>query len=188
MSKKNKSAISAKELLRDLNNKPLYRNYTIESIDEESRTVELSFSSEHEVNRWFGKEVLDHGAGSVRMERFENGASVLVNHNWNDLVGVIDQARIEDNHGRAKVRFGTSERAEEIWRDVRDRIRKHVSIGYMVYQMALEKEDEEIRTYRVSDWEPFELSFVTVPADPTVGVAAQWIFHLTINNSCVKWV
>ncbi|MFA0194471.1 phage major capsid protein [Vibrio artabrorum] len=167
---KKKNNLSASELLRQVSGQPIYRNYTVESVNEDDRTVELSFSSEHAVPRWFGFEVLDHGSGSVRMERFENGASALVNHDWDDLVGVIDEARIENKTGRAKVRFGTSDRAEEIWQDVKSGIRKHISIGYMVHAMVLEKDEDDVRTYRVTDWEPFELSFVTVPADPTVGV------------------
>ncbi len=94
----------------------------------------------------------------------------MVNHDWDDLVGVIESARIEKNKGRAVVRFGTSPRAEEIWQDVKDGIRKHVSIGYIVHAMVLESDTDDVRTYRVTDWEPFELSFVTVPADPSVGV------------------
>ncbi|HGY0940904.1 TPA: phage major capsid protein [Vibrio cholerae] len=167
MSKKKKAP---SDLIRQITGQPVYRNYTVESVDEENRTVELAFSSEYPVERWFGYEVLDHSSGAVRMARFEAGASALVNHDWDDLVGVIESARIEKGKGRAVVRFGTSPRAEEIWQDVKDGIRKHVSIGYIVHAMVLESDEDDVRTYRVTDWEPFELSFVTVPADPSVGV------------------
>lgn len=169
MSKKTKT-ITASDLIRQVTGQPVYRSYTVESVDEDNRTVELAFSSEYPVERWFGYEVLDHSSGAVRMDRFESGASALVNHDWDDLVGVIESARIEKGKGRAVVRFGTSERAEEIWQDVKDGIRKHVSIGYIVHAMVLESDEDDVRTYRVTDWEPFELSFVTVPADPSVGV------------------
>ncbi len=158
------------EVVREAKAQPLYRNYIVDSVNEESRTVELSFSSEFPVERWFGLEVLDHRAGAVRLGRFEAGASALVNHDWDDLVGVIESARIEAGKGKAVVRFGTSERAEEIWQDVKSGIRKHISIGYIVHAMELESERDDVRTYRITDWEPFELSFVTVPADPSVGV------------------
>ena len=36
-------------------------------IDEENRTVSLSFSSENPVERWFGEEVLSHDPEHVRM-------------------------------------------------------------------------------------------------------------------------
>lgn len=161
-----------KTLIREMVNKPLFRTFTISSVDEENRTVELTFSSETPVTRWFGREVLDHGGGSVRLERLQNGASALVNHNWNDLVGVVESAELSERKGRALVRFGKSDRAEEIWQDVKDGIRRQISVGYFVHKMELESEEGDVRTYRVTDWEPYEISFVTVAADPTVGTRA----------------
>ena len=46
----------------------LYRSSTIErkdNIDEEARTIELSFSSEASVERVFGNEVLEHSSDAV---------------------------------------------------------------------------------------------------------------------------
>ncbi|MEI8598911.1 hypothetical protein P4S64_18925 [Vibrio sp. M60_M31a] len=94
-----KKTLTSSDLIRQVTGQPVYRNYTVESVDEESRTVELAFSSEYSVERWFGYEVLDHSSGAVRMERFEAGASALVNHDWDDLVGVIESARVEKEMG-----------------------------------------------------------------------------------------
>ncbi|MEZ9525715.1 phage major capsid protein [Enterovibrio norvegicus] len=182
MSKKKKTPTTANELIRQITGQPVYRNYTVETVNEENRTVELTFSSEYPVERYFGFEVLDHGPSAVRMERFESGASALVNHDWDDLVGVIESASIDGKKGRAVVRFGTSERAEEIWQDVKSGIRKHISIGYIVHAMVLESDENDVRTYRVTDWEPFELSFVTVPADPTVGVGRSMDNEKYLNH------
>ena len=68
------------------------------------------------------------------------------------------------------MRFGKSQRAEEVFQDVRDGIRRNVSVGYMIHRATLveTKEDQEI--YRVTDWEPHELSLVSVPADASVGI------------------
>ncbi|EGQ9962141.1 phage major capsid protein [Vibrio cholerae] len=174
--------LTASDAIRQQKGQPLYRDYSVGSINEEERTAELTFSSEYPVDRWFGFEILDHSPGAVRMQRFEAGASSLVNHDWDDLVGVIESARIESKKGKAVVRFGTSPRAEEIWQDVKNRIRKHVSIGYIVHEMVLEKDEDGTRTYRVTDWEPFEQSFVTVPADPTVGVGRSLDNQKTLNQ------
>ncbi|MCH9690993.1 MAG: phage major capsid protein, partial [Gammaproteobacteria bacterium] len=54
--------------------------------------------------------------------------------------------------------------------DVVDGILRNVSIGYINHEMMLESRDGEIETYRVIDWEPYEISVIAVPADPTVGV------------------
>ncbi len=140
-------------------------------IDEEKRTVSLSFSSEEPYERYWGVEVLDHGAKSVIMDRLNNGAPFLVNHDTRDQVGVVEKAVIgSDRKGRASVRFGRSNRAEEILQDVIDGIRKNVSVGYRIHEMVLEKEEEDKRTYRVTSWEPFEVSIVPIPADNSVGV------------------
>lgn len=153
-----------------------YRTFEIrrEDIDKEKRTVALSFSSEIPVERWFGWEILDHKPESVRLSRINNSGAVLVNHNPNDQVGVVEGAEIgADRKGRAVVRFGKSARAEEIFQDILDGIRKNVSVGYMVYKMIKEKEDETGVYYRATDWEPMEISIVSVPADITVGVGRK---------------
>lgn len=51
----------------------------------------------------------------------------------------------------------------------------NVSIGYLVDRMEQEGEQEGSRVYRVGRWTPFEVSIVTLPADPTVGVGRSRI-------------
>ena len=97
------------------------------TIDTDARTVELVFSTENPVDRWFGREVLGHDEGEINLERFEDGAAVLVGHNLDDHVGVVERAWIEDGKGRAVVRFGTGERASEVFQNVVDGIWRHVS-------------------------------------------------------------
>jgi HK97 family phage major capsid protein/HK97 family phage prohead protease len=148
----------------------LFRQAEVRSVDIGARTVELAFSSEVEVERWFGIEVLDHGDGSMRTDRLDDGAALLVNHDWDDQVGVVESVRIEDRRGRALVRFGKSSRADEIFQDVVDNIRKHVSVGYNIHKIEVETRAGQPDLVRVVDWEPFEISIVSVPADVTVGV------------------
>jgi hypothetical protein len=84
-------------------------DFKTRAIDEEKRTVELAFSSETPVERTFGFEVLDHSEGSVDLQRLNGGAALLVNHNLDDQVGVVESARVDDDKvGRATVRFGNS--------------------------------------------------------------------------------
>jgi len=145
-----------------------------ETISEESRTVELSFSSTEPYERWWGIEILDHGKKAVRLGRLNGSAALLMDHNTRDQVGVVEKAWIEGDRGRALVRFGKSVRAEEVFQDVKDGIRKLVSVGYRVIEIILEKQSEdEGSTYRVTDWEPYEISLVSVPADASVGVGRE---------------
>ena len=143
----------------------------VREIDQENRTVELAFSSETPVQRWFGDEVLVHDEAAIRLDRMRGGAALLVNHDWDDQVGVVESVEISaDRRGRAKVRFGRSARADEIFKDVVDGIRRHVSFGYMVHRIEIEMREGQPDLVRVIDWEPYEVSIVAVPADPSVGV------------------
>lgn len=167
-------------VLPEFNKESLTRSFIFEraSIDEEKRTVELAFSSEVEVQRWFGFEVLDHSTGAMRMDRIIGG-SLLLNHDWEDQVGVVESVRIDaDRKGRAVVRFGRSSHAEEIFQDVKDGIRKHVSVGYRVLGAKLKETRDDDDVYLITDWEPYEISIVSVPADITVGVGRSAI----VNN------
>lgn len=151
----------------------LERAFAVErrAIDEESRTATLAFASELPYERWWGVEILDCTAPAIRMNRLTSGANLLVDHDTRDVVGVVESVSIDaDRVARATVRFGRSARAEEVWRDVVDGIRRNVSVGYMIHKAQLVETNETVETYRVTDWEPFEVSLVSVPADPSVGV------------------
>lgn len=141
------------------------------AIDEEARTVRLAFASETPVDRGWFVEVLDLGRKSMRTGRLMAGANLLCDHDTRDVVAVVESVEIgSDKVARAVVRFGRSVRAEEVFRDVVDGIRVNVSVGYIVHEAILDGTKDGYDTYRVTDWEPFELSLVSVPADATVGV------------------
>jgi HK97 family phage major capsid protein len=142
-----------------------------DGIDKEARTAWLSIASEEPYERWWGIEILDVRKGSIRDARLESGAPLLVGHDVDDQVGVVERFEITTGKRlRVLARFGRSARAEEIWQDVLDGIRRNTSVGYVIHDLVLEKSEEGINTYRVTDWEPLEGSLVAVPADPTVGV------------------
>lgn len=149
-----------------------YRASVVQSIDEESRTVELSFSSEEPYERWFGLEILGHDSTEIRMDWAESGhAPLLADHDRQKQIGVVQDVRIEGKKGRATVKFSRNSMASEIWQDIVDNIKGNVSVGYIVHEMILvEERKDEPNIYRVTDWEILELSIVSIPADRTVGV------------------
>ncbi|PCJ17481.1 MAG: phage major capsid protein [Candidatus Cloacimonadota bacterium] len=159
-----------KEILKRLNQDKLQRHFSFnrEHLNEKERTVEIAFSSETTVQRWFGGEILGHKSNEIRMDFLSSGsAPLLMDHNSKDQIGVIEKAHIDsDLKGRATVRFGKSKRAEEMFQDVKDGIRKNISVGYKVHDMTRVEED----VYRMTDWEPNEISLVSVPADTNVGI------------------
>lgn len=150
------------------------RAFTVDraAISEDARTIELAFSSETPYERWWGVEVLDNTHTAVRLGRLTSGGPLLMDHDTRDQIGAVESVRIDaDRVGRAVVRFGKSARAQEVWQDVQDGIRRNVSVGYAIHKATLvETSDTGLDTYRVTDWEPLEISLVSVPADATVGI------------------
>ena len=155
------------------------RETTIDHVDTDSRTVELSFSSETPYGRWFGNEILCHDEECINLERFNNGlGTLLFNHDRDAVVGHIEKVWVEDNRGKALVRFDTDEQSETIFQKVQSGTLQGVSVGYAINRYEV-LEDEDTKStngrfngpaYVVTDWEPLEISIVSVPADPTVGV------------------
>lgn len=146
------------------------------SINEDARTVDVVFSTETDsVQRWFGVEILDHSPKSVRMGRLQNKAAVLRDHDHRDHRGVVESASMSKSGGTATLRISRSDRGEELWRDILDGIVSKISVGYRVHAITLESTDKKtgIDTFRVTDWEPFELSFVSIPADDSAGIRSD---------------
>lgn len=150
---------------------PLTRAVDSKSIDvrAEGDVTKLTFtlSSEVPVERWFGKEILSHDDGAIRMERIRSGSMpLLFNHNWDDPIGMIDSARIEDKRLVVDAHLFATERAQEVRAMLSGGLR-NVSVGYRLHVV---EEDKDEDTYTARDWEPYEGSIVTVPADYSVGV------------------
>jgi HK97 family phage major capsid protein len=154
--------------------KEMRRTFTVEraAIDREARTVPLSFASEQPVDRWFGREILDITPEACDLTRLRNGGAILINHNWDDQVGVVIEATIDTSTKKARcvAKFSASVRGKEIFQDIVDGIRSLVSVGYIVRKMVLQSVEGDVETHRVTDWQPFEVSVVAVPADTSVGI------------------
>lgn len=146
-------------------------NYTrteVTSFSEvEDRSFEFPFSSEYPVARYFGNEVLSHEGESADLARLNDGAPLLFNHNPDKVVGVVERAWIDGKkkRGYVKVRFSRNSFAKEVMADVKDGVLRGVSFGY-----AINKMEERGDNFVATQWSPYEVSVVSIPADPTVGV------------------
>lgn len=112
----------------------------------------------------------------VRMGRLNNGAPFLANHNGYDVarqLGVVESARLESGRGVATVRFAKAEddpEADKVFRKIADGIIQNVSVGYRTYKVEkLEDVEQKIPTLRAVDWEPYEISAVSMGADDGAG-------------------
>lgn len=138
--------------------------------DNDSTTVLLAFSSETPVTRNIGgqeyNEILLHGTENVLLDRLNSGAALLFNHNMDAHIGTIEAATIDsDRVGRALVRFSSVGLGAEKYAMVQERTLQKVSVGYSILDHQIEGND-----LIITQWEPYEISMVTVPADNEVGI------------------
>jgi HK97 family phage major capsid protein len=191
------------------------------AVDETDPNVfEISFSSEWDKGeRWYGIEILSHAPGAMRMDRLKAGAAVLLDHNPERHVGTTLEPRVANGKGYIRTRFGSDEDSQKARLQVAERIKKDVSVGYVVHQMVeefersdgvtdtreipvdafatarrdleaagrcsrsqflnlldgacgkkIERKAGSTPVFRVTSWEPYEVSYVAIPFDPTVGL------------------
>ena len=149
----------------------------IRSDDRDERTFRLSFSSEEPYNRWFGPEILDHTDGCVDFSRLNSNPVVLFNHNRDVILGRINRAWVENGRGEAEITFDADDEAEKICKKVKSGTLKGVSVGYLVDSWEEVMPNKQSSDGRFTGpcsiakrWTPYEISIVSVPADPTVGI------------------
>jgi HK97 family phage major capsid protein len=149
----------------------IQRLYAFEraAVNEEERTIELSFSSDAPVDRYWGIEVLSHKKDACDLAFLNDGAPLLLEHDRYEQIGVVEEATIKDGKGRAKVRFSKAARASEIFQDVLDKIRTKVSVSYEIHDLELTEKKDDQETFTITRWSPIEISIVSIPADNTVG-------------------
>ncbi len=139
------------------------------NLNTEERTIEFPFSSETPVNRgYLGDEVLVHEEDSIDFSRLNSSAPLLLNHDVDKIVGVVEKGWLdsEKRQGRVKVRFAKNALGSEALDLVRDKIYRNVSFGYSVN----ETEAIDDSSYRVTSFTPAEVSLVSVPADFSIGL------------------
>lgn len=104
--------------------------------------VEMAFASETPYERWWGTEVLTCRPEAVRMDRMNDGASLLFNHNWDDLRGVIvkDTMRCDPDYvmrGDARITSAT-EKGREAIALVESEVLTKTSVSYQIYKIIEE--------------------------------------------------
>lgn len=156
----------------DLNLKNQKRDLTIpvRAIDIDSRTIEVAFCSELPVSREIDGqlyyEILLCGEENVDLSRLNNKGAVLFNHDRDKLIGAVVEAHMDsDRVGRATLKISNVGLGSEMWSMIEEGILSHVSIGYNIYDYRMDGNN-----IFVTNFEIYEISLVTVPADETVGI------------------
>jgi hypothetical protein len=154
------------------------------SLNEDKRTFDVLWTAGAEVPRfdwWTGTryiEVLEVSEKAIRLDRLKSGrAPVLNSHStWGlaSVIGVVEgsSVRIEKEQGFATVRLSKRKDVADLIGDIRDGIIGNVSPGYITRGYREEMRDGQL--YRIAtDWEPCEISFVPVGADPAAGTQKE---------------
>lgn len=144
------------------------------------RKFVLSFSSEEPYERYWGVEVLDHSEGAIDLTRLSEIGCVLFNHNRDKVIGKVNRVWVENRRGCAEIEFDSDDESEKIYQKVKNGTLKGVSVGYRVdswEEIAPNKKSADGRFTGPAEiakkWTPYEISIVSVPADPTVGVGRE---------------
>lgn len=149
------------------------------TLNDDDRTVRLSFASQEPYERWFGPEILTCTPESINLSRFDEGLGCLLyNHNRDAVIGHVESTEIVDGRAYAVVRFDTDEASDAVYQKVKSGTLQGVSVGYKVD--SWEEVESNKRSLTLPDvvgpasiamrWEPLEISIVSVPADASVGV------------------
>ena len=149
----------------------------------DNREVLIAFSSETPVIRCInGKdynEILLHTAEAVDLSRLNNGAALLFNHDFDQHIGVVEDASIDpDKVGRALVRFSSIGMGDEKYQMVVEGTLRKVSVGYEINDYQIDGDN-----LLVTKWSPYEISMVSVPADDLIGVGRSLEDDQSENNS-----
>jgi HK97 family phage major capsid protein/HK97 family phage prohead protease len=156
--------------LRMLEGETLTRSLSTEfRADAEGRTLEFPFASEAPVERYYGMEILSMDEKAMDLSRLNDGAPLLYQHDADRIVGVVERAYIKNKRAYAKVKLANNELGREMQELIKDGIIRNVSFGYKINAMEADESTSPV-TYRATNFQPFEISLVTVPADQTVGI------------------
>ncbi len=149
------------------------------TFDDEKRTItNVVLSTDAEVRRWFGIEILIHKPDAVDMTRIADDGPILLEHFRFDHVGVIERATLrEDGALEIDQRFARTAKADDAWQEVAvDRIKTKMSVGYRILKVRREAAptDDDGNpigppTYYVTRWQPLEGSWVAMAADNRTG-------------------
>lgn len=154
------------------------------SFDPADNSLEVVWTTGAPVERssFFGGqfiETLDVSARALRLERLNAGAAVLDSHNMYELGAALGSVvpgsvRVAGGRGTARIRLSDAGDVADTVSKIRDGHLRSVSVGYFVHTYErLTADGNEPDELRAIDWEPVEISFVSVPADPGAQVRLE---------------
>lgn len=168
----------------------LYRSLRMDAtVDGTNRTTKVSFSSEQAVRRYdwvkdeYYMEILGHEQGNVDLSRLNELGVVLFNHNRDKVIGAVENPVLDTVTHRclAAVRFDKDDDSEKVYQKVYGGTLKGISVWYMVSRWEIVEAGNKSTCGRFDgpcriarEWQPYEISVVSIPADTAVGVGRDF--------------
>jgi hypothetical protein len=143
------------------------------SANDDARTIDAVWYTGAKVPRfdWRSGEEYDLilDMKGCRMDRLNNGGPVLDSHSAYGVesqLGVVRKAWAKKSTGLATIQFSKRDAVTPIWNDVKGGIIQNLSPGMWIYKKVdTTPKGQERREFTATDWEPFEISLVSVAAD-----------------------
>ena len=123
-----------------------------------------------------------HGAQARGARRFQAPVRVLDGHRVSGgvdaILGRATEGAISGGEGRATLQLSRRDDLAGVVGDIQAGIIRAISFGYSVQRYEITRAQDRtdgvnVPLYRAVRWQPQEISFVTVPADPNAGTRGQ---------------
>ena len=135
--------------------------------EQDDRIRTFSLSSDTPIQYGGVAEILSHDPQHVDLSRLNTEAPLLWMHDTTQHVGRIVKAWLEGGRLYISAKFSRSKLGQEKLQDLDDGIIRGLSVGAQVNKWEA---SEDGKSYVATNWQPYEGSLVTTPADITVGV------------------
>ena len=159
------------------------------SFNAERNTVDVVWTTGARVRRydWWNDTPYDEDLvvdpEAVDMSRFDAGTvQVLDGHRVSGgvdaILGRATEGAISGGEGRATLQLSRRDDLAGVVGDIQAGIIRAISFGYSVQRYEITRAQDRtdgvnVPLYRAVRWQPQEISFVTVPADPNAGTRGQ---------------
>ena len=144
----------------------LLRSIAFERLSEDiaaDAPIPCAIATQTPVQRYGTAEVLDCSAAGVDLSR--SPLPLIISHDSQQLsIGLVENLRATGDRVVGDVRFASSAEAQQVRTDVLGGIHRSLSVGY-----AHLDEGTPIEGGHMYRWQPYEVSIVSVPADPHAG-------------------
>lgn len=154
-----------------------YSSLEVKQVDEESRIIS-GIASTPNVDR-AGDILLPEGV------KFSLPLPLLWQHRMDEPVGFVEKAEVTEDGISFVARFAKvadpgplRDSIEKAWQAVKERLVRGVSVGFLINSFEILKSGG----WKITDWEWFELSVVTVPANADASIENI----RSIDAACVK--